>query len=112
MTVLYNIESIISSFKNYLREVTLKRFSSYECDTFIYGFEGNHHYFTSDSSVKFFHRFIFDIQNDKYSLFYVKTFDSVQPIIENVSLYEVIQHYNQHNNSIFNQENSPVSYER
>jgi hypothetical protein len=112
MTILYNTYSIISWFKNYLKETTLKRFSSYKNNTLIYGFEGNHHYFRNNPNIKFFHRFLYDIENDKYSLYYVKVFESVETIKEDVSLIEIINSYNEHNNSIFNIGNYAVSYER
>jgi len=94
-----NVKYLVKSFKSYLERTLNIDFYYYECDTFIYGFEGSHVKVDKDT---YFYRFILDLEKNKSSVYFIKTLDSIQTIIENVSGIEAITSYYNHYNRFIN----------
>jgi hypothetical protein len=108
-----NVTSLVKSFKSYLERTLDIDFYYYQCDTFIYGFEGSHVKVDKDT---YFYRFVLDLEKNKCSLYLVKRFDGVQTIIENVSGIEAIasyyNHYNHFINDKKNEGKTPIPFTR
>jgi hypothetical protein len=90
-----NVKESLKSFKTYLKEKLNKNFSYYQMDEFIYGFEGAHIYV---DEYQYFYRFIVDLKNDKYGIYFIKSGDFSNEIIDNTTIDESIRFFNFHYN--------------
>ena len=89
----------VKSIKKYLKQTLNRKFSFYQCDDNIFGFEGKKIYF---EKADYFYRFMVDLQTDKYSLFFIKKAEFVKTIERDTSLEKVVKSYERHYQKFMN----------